>query len=126
MKLFNKVPFNQKIILIAVLPSLGLFYFLTTSLLNYWTLYQEFNQLKHISIFATKTSSLIHELQKERGISAGFLGSRGKKFRTIILRQRNLSNQANRNFQQFLKKFNSSKLTREGQQKLKEAQKRLQ
>lgn len=39
-----------------------------------------------------KLSLFIHETQKERGMSAGFLGSEGKKFGDILPGQRHLSN----------------------------------
>ncbi|NOQ29973.1 MAG: chemotaxis protein [Helicobacteraceae bacterium] len=42
--------------------------------------------------FSQKLSLLIHETQKERGASAGFLGSKGKKFGDIIPKQRELTN----------------------------------
>lgn len=48
----------------------------------------QFNQLAKISISASKT---VHELQKERGASAGFLGSKGKKFSQILKDQRRAS-----------------------------------
>jgi methyl-accepting chemotaxis protein len=38
-------------------------------------------------------SQLIHETQKERGASAGYIGSHGKKFKTILPKQRELTNE---------------------------------
>ncbi len=37
-------------------------------------------------------ASLLHETQKERGATAGFLGSKGTKFKEELLKQRNLTN----------------------------------
>ena len=39
-----------------------------------------------------KISELLHETQKERGSSAGFIGSKGNKFKDILEKQRNLTN----------------------------------
>ena len=44
-----------------------------------------------LNILSQKLSLLIHETQKERGASAGFLGSKGKKFREILPKQRVLT-----------------------------------
>jgi methyl-accepting chemotaxis protein len=41
-------------------------------------------KLKVLSIISAKISLLLHETQKERGASAGFIGSHGKKFVTIL------------------------------------------
>jgi len=45
---------------------------------------KETESLVHLSI---KMSALLHELQKERGASAGFIGSHGKKFTTLLPQQ---------------------------------------
>ena len=50
-------------------------------------------QAQELNILSQKLSLLIHETQKERGASAGFLGSKGKKFRDILPKQRNLTTQ---------------------------------
>ncbi len=44
-----------------------------------------------LNILSQKLSLLIHETQKERGASAGFLGSKGEKFTTIMPKQRLLT-----------------------------------
>ena len=44
-----------------------------------------------LNTLAGKLSLFIHETQKERGASAGFLGSKGKKFTDILPKQRKLT-----------------------------------
>ncbi|HIQ51257.1 MAG TPA: chemotaxis protein, partial [Nautiliaceae bacterium] len=46
------------------------------------------NNLKELIILSKSLSKLIHETQKERGASAGFIGSGGTKFKTILPAQR--------------------------------------
>jgi len=48
-----------------------------------------------LNILSQKLSLLIHETQKERGASAGYLGSKGKKFNNILPKQRILTNKRN-------------------------------
>jgi methyl-accepting chemotaxis protein len=48
-------------------------------------------QAKELNILSQKLSLLIHETQKERGASAGFLGSKGAKFGEILKKQRVLT-----------------------------------
>jgi len=45
-------------------------------------------QVQELNVLSQKLSLLIHETQKERGASAGFLGSKGKKFVQILPKQR--------------------------------------
>ena len=51
-------------------------------------------------------SLLIHETQKERGASAGYLGSHGKKFSTVLQKQRLLTNSKITNYKNTLTKIN--------------------
>ncbi|WP_372873428.1 methyl-accepting chemotaxis protein [Shewanella sp.] len=44
-----------------------------------------------LSELAVTASALVHELQKERGMSAGFIGSSGQNFKTQLPSQRNLT-----------------------------------
>jgi methyl-accepting chemotaxis protein len=52
---------------------------------------QESSRIMAVSKVAVATSDLAHELQKERGLSAGFIGSQGKKFAAEIISQRQLT-----------------------------------
>jgi methyl-accepting chemotaxis protein len=48
-------------------------------------------QAKELNMLSQKLSLLIHETQKERGASAGYLGSKGTKFVQILKKQRVLT-----------------------------------
>ena len=52
---------------------------------------RESGHIVAVSQVAVATSNLVHELQKERGLSAGYLGSKGTKFSDDLTRQRKLS-----------------------------------
>jgi methyl-accepting chemotaxis protein len=53
------------------------------------------DRAQKLNILSQKLSLLIHETQKERGASAGFIGSKGKKFIEILPKQRKLTNEKN-------------------------------
>ncbi|MEZ4693353.1 MAG: nitrate- and nitrite sensing domain-containing protein [Aliarcobacter sp.] len=44
--------------------------------------------LDNVVILSVKIGDLVHETQKERGMTAGFLGSNGNKFKTELPTQR--------------------------------------
>jgi len=52
----------------------------------------ELERLRQITELSVKISQLLHETQKERGMSAGFLGSSGKKFKDKLPLQRQAVN----------------------------------
>ncbi|MCK4974288.1 MAG: methyl-accepting chemotaxis protein, partial [Sulfurimonas sp.] len=60
------------------------------------------SQAKELNVLSQKLSHLIHETQKERGASAGFLGSKGKKFGDILPKQRTLTDEKNTLLESYL------------------------
>lgn len=58
-----------------------------------WTSFEHATQGPAIISATTYLSDLTHELQKERGMSAGFIASNGDAFRTELLEQRRLTDE---------------------------------
>jgi len=56
-------------------------------------------------VLAEKLSLFIHETQKERGMSAGFIGSSGKKFGDTLPKQRGLSDATYKAFLDYVETF---------------------
>jgi methyl-accepting chemotaxis protein len=54
-----------------------------------------------------KAAGLVHELQKERGMSAGYLGSKGVKFKQELITQRNLVNEKLSSYTTFTNQYKS-------------------
>lgn len=52
------------------------------------------SNVKEIINLNEKISLLLHETQKERGLSAGFIGSKGSKFKDTLITQRELTNKS--------------------------------
>ena len=59
-------------------------------------------ELKKLVDLSEALSLLIHETQKERGMSAGYLGSKGKKFGTILNKQRILTDNKTKELKTFV------------------------
>ena len=60
---------------------------------------------KELNLLSQKLSLLIHETQKERGVSAGFIGSSGKKFTEMLASQRISTNTHIKNLKKTLAKM---------------------
>jgi methyl-accepting chemotaxis protein len=86
-RLFQNFSIKTKIAIIILLPMCG---YLATAGLNLATTYAQLRSDKSIINlveFSGQISMLVHELQKERGASSGFLASNGQKFGDILKRQ---------------------------------------
>ncbi len=75
-------------------------------------------QAKELNILSQKLSLLIHETQKERGASAGFLGSKGKKFVEILPKQRVLTNTRNNELKAYIVTLNLNSFPKELKNKI--------
>ena len=60
------------------------------------------DRLTELMQISVSGSQLVHELQKERGASAGFTNSQGQKFADTLLSQHKVTNAAYKNFQDTL------------------------
>ncbi len=63
-------------------------YSMTITILDSLGTHKRLDDVKVLNDLSAKLSLLIHETQKERGASAGFLGSKGTKFIDILPKQR--------------------------------------
>ncbi|WP_052566680.1 methyl-accepting chemotaxis protein [Candidatus Magnetobacterium casense] len=80
MRFIEEAKFRNKLIIILILPLLSLSYLSISEVLSKYKVARQMGAMQGMSELAVKISALVHELQKERGASAGFLGSKGAKF----------------------------------------------
>jgi methyl-accepting chemotaxis protein len=79
-------------------------------------IYNNVKELKDIqksSKLLSSISKLIHETQKERGMTAGFLGSKGLKFKDKLFQQRELTNRRTKELHTFLLTIDTKELSNE-------------
>ena len=75
-------------------------------------------QSQELNTLSQKLSILIHETQKERGASAGFIGSYGHKFKIILPKQRVITDTKNKELQKYLQTIDSSVYSQELQKSI--------
>ena len=76
---FNNLKIGKRIVLALSLPILGLLGFSFHVLLGQFTTSSEMTQLRGLAEFSPHISALVHEMQKERGSSAGYIGTDGNQ-----------------------------------------------
>lgn len=77
-----------RVTLAALLPVAGMLLLAAVITVSRWNAYQTSKQLEQLIDLATDLSATVDQLQKERGASALFLGSRGSQFGDPLQRQR--------------------------------------
>ena len=85
----------ERLFLVAIVPVLGLAYFALEGALRDIRIANDSERLIPFVDFAREASALVHELQKERGLSVGLLSSKGAaEFKSRLSEQRKLTNTA--------------------------------
>jgi len=103
----------MKILLLLIFPILGLAFFAINSVSEKSAIVSEMESVQSLAQLAVKVSALVHETQKERGATAGFLGSKGKKFVTELPAQRNNTDKKSEELNSFLQTFARDSYSRE-------------
>ncbi len=84
----NLKSIRVRLLLLFALLAIGLIWHLGTGVKDDMVSMREGSRLAGIGEVAVAASALVHELQKERGLSAGYIGSKGEKFREQLEKQR--------------------------------------
>ena len=100
---------KTKLLLMAVIPITGLFYFAIKDAVKKLEVVHELNSLETKSELGVVSNLLVHELQKERGMSAGYLGGKGRKFKKELSNQWKVTDQRIRKLKAFLSDFDQEK-----------------
>lgn len=90
----NDIPIWQRLALMCLLPMLCLLAVVGNTLYDLRSSTIEAERVAEVVALAPTVSGLVHELQKERGTSAGYIGSRGKRFADAIGNRRSDTDKA--------------------------------
>lgn len=88
MNILNNLKLREKLLLIVIIPVMGLLFFAFSGSIEKLKTSREILKLTKMTELSIKISSLVHELQKERGVSAGYIGSGGNSFKDKLSHQR--------------------------------------
>jgi len=125
MKFIANLKLSHKLALMVLVPLIVMIGFASTQSISAFSLRQTTVQLQTMSELSVNISNLVHELQKERGMTAGFIGSGGKKFGDTIKGQRQETNNKLEVLKHFLSGFDSSALGAQFQDNLGKTLERL-
>ncbi|MCH1930054.1 methyl-accepting chemotaxis protein [Shewanella sp. A25] len=94
---------KQKLFMVVLPPLVTCFIYGTLFLIEKYQYRHDLTQIVRLSELAVTNSNLVHELQKERGMGAGFISSGGSAFADKMPSQRLLTDVELKKYQQFIK-----------------------
>ncbi len=86
-----KLSLSNRLLLMVAVPLLGMLWVSGWNTVEKILLSREMGRLQGLVTVATHVGALAHELQKERGMSAGFIGSKGANFAAELPKQREVT-----------------------------------
>ena len=107
---------KQKLTTLSTVVLTVILLFSLNIIYNSWSKYTNIQKVQKLVQLSVKMSAVLHELQKERGASAGFISSKGHKFVTILPKQYAATDVKVKELQKFMRE-NPSKYVQEFQAK---------
>ena len=81
-----------KLLLMVSAPLLGLLVFSVRDMVAKYHVLEDVSTTRTLTGLSVRVGSLVHEAQKERGLSAGFINTQGVKFKEELAKQREIVN----------------------------------
>lgn len=82
--MFNNLSIKLKMTIMVIVPITVILVSLGMDIVNRYKEVKNLDNIGYMVNYATKVSELVHNLQKERGSSAGFISSKGEKFKSEL------------------------------------------
>lgn len=92
LQFLNNISIRIKLVLLVIIPMTIMISLSGVFVYKIYNEKVEYKSLGTVMSLSSNISLLIHETQKERGMTAGYLGSQGKKFGNNLQKQRDLTN----------------------------------
>ncbi|MDD3056091.1 MAG: nitrate- and nitrite sensing domain-containing protein [Aliarcobacter sp.] len=124
--MLSKLSIKQKLILIMLIPLIVVILLAAKLAIDSFSSSKNLQSLDNVVILSIKIGNLVHETQKERGMTAGFLGSKGEKFSTELLAQRLVVDEKQKEVNGFLTTFDKNAYSEEFLENLNNGLKKLQ
>ncbi|EDZ62814.1 methyl-accepting chemotaxis protein, nitrate/nitrite sensing [Sulfurimonas gotlandica GD1] len=123
--MLNNMSIKIKMTLMVFIPAVVIFILLSINGIKNYQQVQELSKIEEATILATKISAMIHNTQKERGASAGFIGSEGKKFVTELPNIRKDTDATRSEMEAYYRSMDFSKYPKEMQNQMSDAMSKL-
>lgn len=90
--MLKNMSIRLKLLLMVLIPIVGMLVFSSREVVDKYKLLNNINETRTLTGLAVRVGSLSHEMQKERGLSSGYINAKGEKFRDELGKQREVVN----------------------------------
>ncbi len=111
--MLKNIKLHTQLALTLFIPILALLFFSINIIVDKYVQYNNMKKMNEMSLLCEKIGALIHESQKERGNTGGYLGSNGNSFNTELKIQQDITNEKIYDLNRFLKQYENKKIDNE-------------
>ena len=111
MNIIENSSIKKRLFLIFIVPLVAIIFLSSLVIFEHYQDYKNYQKLEIMMNLNSNISQVLHELQKERGASAGYIGSKGEKFSDILKNQRLSTNNKIKDLENFIKDNNIIQLS---------------
>ena len=104
--MFKNISIKTKLTSLVLVPLTALLILASFIIMEDYSNSANLKKVEKIVLLSKKISSFVHETQKERGMTAGYVGSNGVKFKDKLPSQRNLTDLRLKELNDFIKEHN--------------------
>ncbi len=124
--MLSKLSIKQKLLLIIVIPLIVVVLLSAKLMIDSYVNLKNLHSLDNLASLSIKIGNLVHETQKERGMTAGFIGSNGEKFKSELPIQRAVVDEKVKELNSFLSNFDKNSYNLEFSQNLESSLKKIE
>lgn len=117
-----KLTITKKLVILTLLPLVALTTGSTIAITKSYGRVTEMRRMERLVEMAVLVGNVLHETQKERGMTAGYLGSKGEKFSFELRQQHKTAQQQIDILQEFTSSFNATEFGSELAERLSAAE----
>ena len=101
----KRLSIESKMKILAIFPLIIIIALCSYMVIDAYKKYNKLRDVQQLIVLNDKISLVLHETQKERGLSVSYLGSKSEEFKKSLLKQRELSNEKINDLKAFLDNF---------------------
>ena len=124
--MLSRLSIKQKLNLIMLVPLVVIVLLVVKLTLDSYGISKNLNSLDKVVVLSTKIGALVHESQKERGMTSSFIETKGEQFKTELPSQRLNVDEKLKEFNTFLSSFDKTGYSLKFTQNLDSAIKKLE
>ncbi|QOY52051.1 methyl-accepting chemotaxis protein [Candidatus Sulfurimonas baltica] len=123
--MFKSMTIKAKMLLMVLIPTIVIVSLVAISSNENYVRIAKLKKLEKATVLATKISAMVHNTQKERGASAGFIASKGSKFSDTLRSIRKDTDKTIEEMDAYFKSIDISEYPQEMQAQMNEALQKL-